>query len=40
MHFEKSGVDLSFKERGSFPSILLSEAKFLLSDWACAADFT
>lgn len=38
MHFEKSCVDLNFEEQGSFSSILLSKAKFLLSDWA--VDFT
>lgn len=38
MHFEKACVDLCCEERGSFPSILLCKAKFLLSDGACAAD--
>lgn len=32
MHFKKSCVDLNFEEQCSFPSILLSKAKFLLSD--------
>ena len=38
MHFEKACVDLYSEEQGSFPSILQSEAKFLLPDCACAAD--
>lgn len=40
MHLKKSCVHLNFEEQCSFPSILLSKAKFLLSDWACAADIT
>lgn len=38
MHFEKARSDLYSKELGSFPSVLQSEAKFLLSDCAHAAD--
>lgn len=38
MHFEKTQVDLCSKEQGSFPSILQSEAKFLLSDCGCVAE--
>lgn len=38
MHFEKARVDLYYKEQGSFPSILQSEATFLLPDCAGAAD--